>query len=112
MLDEGATPMVTAQMRQCELAAAEQSVDDSYQRMNSGSMADDGVALQPVFQQSQRVHAVLSDLDGSVWRPPLDQTTACMSIPYLTVFPIVPFDIRGDTSDRGVRRHRRSAHAT
>ena len=58
------TPAVTAKMSQCELAAAEQCTDHSYQCLNSGSMADDGVALQPVFQQSHRVHAVLSDLDG------------------------------------------------
>ena len=59
-----APPAVTAKKSQCELAVAEQCADHSYQCLNSGSMADDGVALQPVSQQSHPVHAVLSDLNG------------------------------------------------
>ena len=63
VFDEGTSGAVTPEMGQGEPAAAEQSVDDPHQGMLPGLMADDGVALQPFFQQSHCVHAVLSDSD-------------------------------------------------
>ena len=61
VFDEGAPRAVTAKMAQGESAAAEKRPDSPHQRSHCALMTDDGVALQPFFQQSHRVHAVLSD---------------------------------------------------
>ena len=102
VLHKRLTP-ATANMDKGEPAAVEKCADRSYQRMNCGSMADDGVALQPLFQQAPRVHAVLSESDGSVSQPPSDQMTACTSILYPTVFSIISLEIRGVASSDGHR---------
>lgn len=61
VLDEGSAPTVTFQTCQCEPATAEQRVDDPHQGMLPGLVTNDGVAPQPLFQQSHRVHAVPSE---------------------------------------------------
>ena len=66
VFDEGTPRTVTPEMGQGEPAAAEKRTDHPHQRSHSGLMTDDGVALQPFFQQSHRVHAVLSDSDDGL----------------------------------------------
>ena len=66
VFDEGTPRTVAAEMGQGEPATAEKRTDHPHQRSHSGLMTDDGVALQPFFQQSHRVHAVLSDSDDGL----------------------------------------------
>jgi len=66
VLDERAAFPATAEMCESELPAVEQCFDHSKQRIEPCPVADDVVAFEPSFQQANRVHAVLSDVDDCV----------------------------------------------
>lgn len=76
--DEGMPCTATTEIGQNEPATAEQYVYDPHQGTLPGLMVDNGVVLQPFFQQSHRAHAVPSEPNFGV-ETTIDQLKACIS---------------------------------